>query len=86
MTGDTDLDAALIAYREAKTVHVLELLATAAAFGTPDQAEEATSILAIIDRINTTGDTRKSFFSERLKQATARLQNYTARYTTETTP
>ena len=86
MTGDTDLDAALIAYREAKTVHVLELLATAAAFGTPDQAEEATSILAIIDRINKTGDTRRTFFITRLNQATARLQNYTTRHTTETSP
>ena len=86
MTGDTELDEALASYRAARTDHVLKLLETAAAFGDQDQAAEATSILAIIDRINTTGDTRKSFFSERLKQATARLQNYTARYTTETTP
>ena len=79
MTGDTELDAALTAYRAAKTPELVRLLETAAAFGTSEEADEAATTLRVIERINTTADTRRTFFINRLEQATARLNNHTNR-------
>ena len=83
MTGDTELDAALTAYRAALTPELVRLLETAAAFGASEEAAEAATTLRVVDRIDTTADTRPSFFISRLEQATARLKNHASRIGTE---
>lgn len=82
MTSRTEFWEALGRYREVNTPSVHEMAATVAAFGTEEQAAEATAMLAAIQRVERGDIDLPTRYVERINTAIERIRAFTAQHTT----